>query len=221
MNKTQLLETLKKELSFLPAEELESRLAFYSEMIDDRIEEGLTEDDAVAAIGDVDEIISQLKSEKPPVAETLCENPYKNTKNQEPKQEQTQKPQQAQKRKLGAWAIILIVLGSPIWISLGAVALSIVITIYAVLWAVTGSLWAVPTSLAGVFLGGIAAGVVTIVYGNAFLGITLIGAAIACAGIAIFAGFGCFYLTRLAVFLSKTIARSIVSLFTRKEKNDA
>ncbi len=217
MNKTQLLEKLKKELSFLPAEELESRLAFYSEMIDDRMEEGLTEDDAVAAIGDIDEIISQLRSENPPVAETLCENPYKNIK----KQEQTQKPQQAQKRKIGAWAIILIVLGSPIWLSLGAVAFAMVITVYAVLWAVTGSLWAVPTSLAGVFLGGIAAGVVTIVYGNALLGITLIGAAVSCAGLAIFSGFGCYHLTRLAVFLSKTIARSIISLFRRKETKNA
>ena len=61
MTKDQLLEKLKKELSSIPSDELDGRLAFYSEMIDDRIEEGLDEEAAVAAIGDIDEIIAHEK----------------------------------------------------------------------------------------------------------------------------------------------------------------
>ena len=77
MTREQFVKKLKGELSSLPSEELEGRLAFYSEMIDDRIEEGLSEEEAVAAIGDVDEIIAQLKTD----GQTLCKetddsNPY-------------------------------------------------------------------------------------------------------------------------------------------------
>ncbi len=43
MNKQAFLTQLRKGLSGLPQEDIEERLAFYSEMIDDRIEEGLSE----------------------------------------------------------------------------------------------------------------------------------------------------------------------------------
>lgn len=209
MTKAELMEKLRKELSFLPSEELESRLSFYSEMIDDRMEEGLSEGDAVAAIGDLDEIISQLKTELSPSPKA------------KPQGADEQKQSKPKGNKTRVWIIILIALGSPIWISLGAAALSIVISAYAVIWAVAGSLWALPVSLAGVFVGGLAVGVASVVAGSALSGVTLIGVAIACAGLSIFAGFGCFHLTRLAVFLSKAIARGIISLFARKEKKNA
>lgn len=218
MNKTQLLEKLKKELSFLPAEELENRLAFYSEMIDDRVEEGLSEDDAVTAIGDIDCIISQLKTDQAYDDNADIENPYlKGIYNSEGIENNAP----PRSKKLSAWAIVLIVLGSPLWISLGAVAYSILISVYVIIWAVTGSLWSLPFSLSSSSLGGIALGVTTITHGNVFLGIAIIGAAIACAGLSIFAGFGCFHLTRLAVFISKTITKGVISLFRRKEKNNA
>ena len=66
MNKQEFLSRLKNGLSALSEKELEERLTFYGEMIDDRIEEGLTEEDAVAAVGSVDEIIAQILSEISP-----------------------------------------------------------------------------------------------------------------------------------------------------------
>ena len=60
MKKREFLGVLQRELYNLPQNELEEQLAFYSEMIDDGIEEGLTEDDAVAKIGSVSEILSQI-----------------------------------------------------------------------------------------------------------------------------------------------------------------
>ena len=43
MNKQDFLAQLRKELSGWPKEDAEERLTFYSEMLDDRIEEGLSE----------------------------------------------------------------------------------------------------------------------------------------------------------------------------------
>ena len=51
MNKQEFLEKLERGIADLPREDAAERLTFYSEMIDDRMEEGLSEEDAVAGIG--------------------------------------------------------------------------------------------------------------------------------------------------------------------------
>ena len=65
MNKQEFLARLRKKLSGLPNKETEDRLTFYSEMIDDRMEDGLSEDEAVAAIGNLEEIVQQILGETP------------------------------------------------------------------------------------------------------------------------------------------------------------
>ena len=57
MNKQEFLAGLQKGLSGLPQEDVEERLTFYGEMLDDRMEEGLSEEEAVAAAGSVEEIV--------------------------------------------------------------------------------------------------------------------------------------------------------------------
>ncbi len=51
MSKQEFLAQLKDGLSGLPQSDIEERVAFYEEMIDDRIEEGLSEEQAVSEIG--------------------------------------------------------------------------------------------------------------------------------------------------------------------------
>ena len=60
MNKQKFLAELKKSLSALGRNDIEDRLAFYGEMIDDRIEEGFSESEAVLAVGSADEIAAQI-----------------------------------------------------------------------------------------------------------------------------------------------------------------
>ena len=63
MSKTDFLIKLREMLLGLPQEEISDRLMFYGEMIDDRIEEGLAEEEAVAEVGSVDEIAAQILEE--------------------------------------------------------------------------------------------------------------------------------------------------------------
>ena len=60
MTKREFLIALKACLSGLPKEEIEQQINYYTEMIDDRMEEGLSEEEAVGQIGDLEEIIDQL-----------------------------------------------------------------------------------------------------------------------------------------------------------------
>ncbi len=61
MNKQEFLNALRSQLKGLPKDELENRISFYEEMINDRMDEGLSEEAAVADIGgeDVDAVVTQ------------------------------------------------------------------------------------------------------------------------------------------------------------------
>ncbi|MBO7336520.1 MAG: hypothetical protein J6U42_06240 [Lachnospiraceae bacterium] len=65
MTKKEFLNELGIGLRGLPASDISERQSFYSEMIDDRIEDGLSEEEAVAQIGPVDKIVSQILMETP------------------------------------------------------------------------------------------------------------------------------------------------------------
>ena len=60
MHKQEFLEQLGQALSGLPEQDRKERLAFYGEMIDDRLEEGIPEEEAVSGIGTPGEIAAQV-----------------------------------------------------------------------------------------------------------------------------------------------------------------
>ena len=65
MDKLAFLSALRDRLSGLPDEDVEQSVEYYGEMIDDRIEDGLSEADAVEAVGCVEEIAVQIMTEVP------------------------------------------------------------------------------------------------------------------------------------------------------------
>jgi len=65
MTKQEFLRELWNRLTELPQEDVEKSLDYYSEMIDDRVENGLTEEEAVADIGSAEEVAAQLIAELP------------------------------------------------------------------------------------------------------------------------------------------------------------
>lgn len=63
MKKAEFLVSLRQKLISLPEDEAGKSAAFYSEMIDDRMEEGMTEEEAVAALGDPSDIAGAILQE--------------------------------------------------------------------------------------------------------------------------------------------------------------
>ena len=64
MNKQEFLTELEKGLAKLSPEEIQEHLYFYSEMIDDRMEDNIPEEEAILLIGDVNDIINQILSKR-------------------------------------------------------------------------------------------------------------------------------------------------------------
>ena len=138
MKKQEFLDGLKKALWALSEDEKKSSLEYYTEMIDDRMEDGLSEEDAVAAIGTLDEIVEQIMSESPHAPAVV---------NKEEKQ--TAQPEQAKKKgRVQTWIIVLLILGAPLWIFLVGGLGSGVLGIYVSLWAVVIALYATTFALA-------------------------------------------------------------------------
>ena len=196
MDKIDFLSALQKGLSGLPQDDIDRSIDYYSEMIDDMTEEGMSEEEAVAALGTLEDIVKQIISEIP--LTKLVKEKIK------------------PKKRLGALEILLLILGSPIWLSLLIAAFAVMISIYAVLWSVIISLWSVFASFVACALGGIAAGIVFICLGNPHVGIAMIGAGIFCAGLSILLFFACREATKGIIFLTKKCALGIKNLFIKK-----
>ena len=194
MKRQEFLEKLKNALWAMPEADQQRSVDYYGEMIDDRMEDGLSEEEAVAAIGDVDEIVKQILTESP----------------RPPQVVQTAAPK---RNRIPVWLIVLLVLGFPVW---GAIVISVaavVLSIWVSLWSIVVSLYATTFALGVSALG--------CILGSFFMigGGTLVvawGAALVCAGLAIVF----FLLSNLAAKgMVKLTKLTWNAIFRRKERS--
>lgn len=198
MNKQEFLEQLRRGISGLPQEDIEERLTFYSEMIDDRIEEGLSENEAVSEIGSVDTVISQILEDTPLV--------------------KLVKQKIRPKKRISAWEIVFLILGSPIWLSLIIAAFAVVISVYAAVWSLIIALWSVFVSLVAAALGGAAGGIWFAVTAKAVTGLAAAGTGVFCAGLSVFMFFTCKAATNGILLLTKKVALGIKGCFMNRRE---
>lgn len=196
MTKHDFLERLRDGLQGLPREDREERVTFYAEMIDDRLEEGCSEEDAVAAAGSVEEIVTQIITDTP---FTIIA-----------------KQRITAKRRWETWEILLLVLGFPLWLPLVIAAAATVLSVYVSVWAVVIALWAVFGSLIGCVPGGAAASVVFICTEHPLTGAAVLGATMVCGGLSVFAFSGCKATTKGVLTLTKKSVLRVKSLFMKK-----
>ena len=208
MTKQEFHAQLQAGLLGLTESDAQERLTFYSEMIDDRMEEGLSEQDAVSQIGDVGEIVASILAEIPKKApENVITSVEKPT-------HKTEKAKTEDKKRMETWQILLLILGFPLWLPLLIAAFAVVISLLISLWSVVVSLWgALFGSLASVGIGATLLGLGCIIAGKWAMGVALFGAGLACAGLAVFAFYGCIYATKGAAWLTKMTFVGIGKLF--------
>lgn len=196
MNKEEFMSKLRKKLGGLPERDMEERLSFYGEMIDDRIEDGVSEENAVAEIGSIDEVVSQITSEIP-LSRLIKEKVRPN-------------------RSLKAWEIVLLVLGAPLWFSLLVAFCAVVFSLYVTLYSLLISFYAVELS----FIGGVLIGIFETAYyfiiGNAVGGLFFIGAIFILIALSIISFFACKKATKSVFVLTKKMLLGLKSTFVKK-----
>ncbi len=185
-------------LSGLPRRDIEEHISFYCEMIDDKVEDGMSEEEAVANLGSIDALAAEIR-EGVPLLNLLKEKI---------------KP----KRRLSAWEIVLLVLGSPIWLSLLIAAAAVIFSLYAVLWSVIVSLWAVFVALCAAGVAGTAMGVILIFTDGLSTGLFVVAASLVTAGLSIPSFYGCRAATVGSFLLTKSSLPLAKKLLTQKER---
>lgn len=134
MNKQEFLQALETRLGDLSAEERSQALEFCAEGIDDRMEDGTGEEEAVAALGSVEDVARDLLADRPLRAVV----------------------RERVRREGNAGHIVLLILASPFLLSFFAIGLSVYIVLWMLMLTVYAVLWSLLVAGAACILGGIA-----------------------------------------------------------------
>jgi len=197
MKKVEFINKLRYRLSGLPEDELDSRLSFYEEMIDDMVDEGKSEDEAVAEIGGVEVVVRQIASETPLI--------------------KIVKEKAKPKRSLTGLEILLIVLLFPFWLPLLIVATVFIFLTFVFVWVFVIITYAIETALIGTSITGIVGFIGYLTVGQ--FNMTSLGFALVGLGAAILFIFACIGATKGTFKLSKGLLTSIKTSFMKKEAN--
>lgn len=224
MNKQQFLAAVRLNAASVPPEELTALLDYYTEMIDEAMDEGCTEEEAVARLGSWDEIREQIhtfraeaSAAEPIPAAMQQPQPTFDTAHSEANTTAPETPKKRNRISLPTWAVVLLILTSPVW---GTVVLSLLIVLFAVIFslvviggALVLSLFAIVVALAAVGVVGIPAGVVLLATSGIAPFLLTLGGGLVCVGLAILGGlllapFGVFFVSSV-----KLVFRGIAGFF--------
>lgn len=200
MTKIEFSEQLKQTLvgRGLPREEAAKSVEFYLEMIDDRVEDGMNEEEAVAALGSIEDIAEQILYDLP--LGVLVKSKIKNKK---------------EKNSNPALIIVLAILGFPIWFPLAIAVFVLILSLYIVIWSLIFAVFAV---VATVGLSGFVMlpAACFLFSENLAIALGAIGAGLFLIGLTILLYYPAKYAAKGLVKLTGSLLRGIKSLFIGK-----
>ena len=197
MKREEYLDRIRALLQNLPPEDLERSLAFYAESIADRMEDGMSEEEAVASLESPEEAANAILLEQP--LPTLVKVRVK------------------ERRQLSTLEILLLVLGFPLWLPLLLTALVLVFTFILLTWVLVLVPASVCLALGASAIAVLFAGVLSLTKITLPALLAAPGAALILAGLAILAGFLVVGTLRLALIVTRALVRGLKSLLIRKE----
>lgn len=198
MSKADFLRLLERALAQLSEEERQKNLEYYSELLDDMMEEGMTEAEATAKLGSPNQIAQSILQEMP--LGKLVSTRIK------PKSGWT------------PLAIVLAVVGSPVWVPLLLAAVAVVLAVFVSIWALGFAAVAV---VLGLVVAVVATPIIAIRAATLTLpvGLLLLGAGLVLLGLCVLGGLMAVELCKLLWQLTVWLAHKVKGLFIRKEEN--
>lgn len=193
MNKKHFLAELEHELMPLKKSELRKFISYYEEMIDDYLEDGCTEEEAIRRIGTPGHIAGEI-----------LEDAGSNMSG----------------RSLGSKILIgiLLVLGSPLWGSLLLAALLLILSVYLILWCIplcTGALGLAALLLALVSI----PGSIPLFFHSAITGSVQLGLGLFAGGTTLLGALLTWQLIRLFMQPTKILTQKLTSMVYRRKRS--
>ena len=195
MTKQLFLNELSAALHGLSREERYRTLSYYDELIDDRVEDGQSEEEAVESLGSPEQIAREILGEEEPPVST------------------------GTGRKV--WLIILLVLGFPFWGSLLLAAAIVLLCVYICLFLPAFVLGVMALAfLAGALIGVVGTPFliwdVGLLTGGLPAGLFQLGMSVALLGLAVLSALGFYFTGKATVKAGRAIWRGIRRSFSKK-----
>ena len=199
MSRDAFIGELRHRMAGLPQEAVDRTVEYYSELIADSMEDGLSEEEAVSRLGSLDEIVANVVKETPltQIVQTRV--------------------QESRKKGGSGWVIALLILGAPVWLPLLIAALAVLFALFIALWAVVIALWAAVTGVILAGVAAVAAGIFELVRLHVPQGLVLLGGGLVCLGLCALLFLLMKLITVGTVKLCKWIWTGIKSLFVGKK----
>ena len=202
MTKTEFLDELNRLTKDYPVEETEKSIEYYSEMIDDRIEDGMSEEEAVTSLGDVKDIAKEIEIELP--MKTIVKKKVNEKKGD----------------GIPVWVTVLLIIGLPVWAPILLAIGIVVFSLYITLWSIVIAFWAVDVALFIAVIAGLLAIGITMVKGSMLSAMIYFGITLLLIGLALFGLIGCFYASKGLAALIAAIFKSIKKKLVSKNEKD-
>ena len=201
MTRDEFLGRLGELLACLPADQVEETKQFYAEAIADRMEDGMSEEEAVAAMGAPGEVAEATLDDLPAVPRAIART----------------------RRRSTALLWVLTIVGSPVWVPLLLAFAAVAVTIYVCIWVLALCVWIIAACFGAVGVTNLALMTVGVKVGLIPYALVTLGCGIALLGVALLVGAGAWAVSKQIARLSALWARKAVSPFwkSRGEKNGA
>lgn len=197
MKKDEFLNELRKRLQGLPKDEIDERVSFYDEMIEDMVDDGKTEEEAVESFGSIDDVVLSIADKT--------------------KLRSLVKERVTPKRKITAFEIVLLCLGFPLWFPLLLVFLVLLLIAYLLLWIFVLVTHTIEFAFVSYSLSGFVASALLFNDGKfnyGYVGISTLVLGLACLFIPV-----CYYATKFNIRFTKKIFLGIKNSLIGGKKN--
>lgn len=222
MNRDEFLAALRGEIESLDIRDRNRSLDYYREMIDDCIENGMSEIDAVASMGDVKSIAKRILDDLDDIEADARNSGEDNiissdSQKNEPSPKHEEPPKKEKKSgKMSPAAIALILIGSVVWFPLLCAAVAVLLAVYIVMWAVVLVAYSVAFAFIAATVAAITSAVASVASGMLGVAVLSIGGAFLCLGLSILSVILSVKLTKWTAYLAVMIFKAIFKALSKK-----
>ena len=191
MTRDEFLGRLVELLACLPEDQVEETKAFYAEAIADRMEDGMSEEEAVAAMGVPGEVAEATLDDLPAVPRAIART----------------------RRRSTALLWVLTIVGSPVWVPLLVAFVAVALSVYACIWVLALCVWVIAAAIGAAGVSCLALAVPGVAIGHVPYVIAMLGCGLGLVGVTLLVGAAAWVTSRQLARLSVTWARKAVSPF--------
>ena len=197
MDKIDFIRKLRAGLDGIPDEDINHWCEYYSEIIYDRIDDGMSEEEAVSTLGAPESIVKEI----------LSDTSFVNLVKRKVKKDSS----------IHGLSIAAIIIGAPVWIPILISVIALLLSVYVTLWSLVIAVWSVAVSFLVASIGTLFVSIRYLVETGVYEFSLAFGITLVLVGVGIFAILFSRLIAKALINLTKACIRKLKLFFVGKE----